>query len=176
MKLGWHARLAATVMTVALGLLASAARAEEPEHRVKAAFVYNFIAYTEWSVDIGPTVNVCVHGTDAIGAEIEALHGKIANGRAIAVHRRAAGESLAVCHTVFLPASAQEQLPRMLAALKGRAVLTIADFAGAAGKGVVLNMNLAGGKVTFEANVQAARAMSLSLSSKLLRLATDVQQ
>jgi hypothetical protein len=43
-------------------------------------------------------------------------------------------------------------------------------------RGVALNMNVAGGKITFEANLQAARRAGLNLSSKLLRLATEVVQ
>jgi hypothetical protein len=43
-------------------------------------------------------------------------------------------------------------------------------------RGVALNMTVAQGKVTFEANLLAARAHSLALSSKLLRLATEVVQ
>ena len=41
---------------------------------------------------------------------------------------------------------------------------------------VALNMNMMQGKVTFEANLQAARDAGLDLSSKLLRLATEVQR
>ena len=40
----------------------------------------------------------------------------------------------------------------------------------------MLNMSVTQNKVTFEANLQAARAARLNLSSKLLRLATEVQQ
>jgi hypothetical protein len=37
-------------------------------------------------------------------------------------------------------------------------------------------MNMTKDKVSFEANLGAARAAGLQLSSKLLRLATEVQQ
>jgi hypothetical protein len=43
-------------------------------------------------------------------------------------------------------------------------------------RGAMLNMNVSQGKVSFEANLAAARAAQLSLSSKLLRLATEVNQ
>jgi hypothetical protein len=41
---------------------------------------------------------------------------------------------------------------------------------------VNLNMAVAQSKVTFEANLQTARAAQLKLSSQLLRLATEVIQ
>jgi hypothetical protein len=41
---------------------------------------------------------------------------------------------------------------------------------------VALNMSVQHSKVSFEANVPAARNVGLVLSSKLLRLATEVEQ
>jgi hypothetical protein len=55
-------------------------------------------------------------------------------------------------------------------------VLTIADVPGAAKQGVALNMTVVNNKITFEANLTAARAANLKLSSKLLSLATEVLQ
>lgn len=156
---------------------AAGARADElPEYRLKAAFVYNFIAYTEWPAATGNGLNLCVVGTDPFGAEIDGLQGRLAGGRKIAVQRKALADPLKDCQAVFVTASAIEGLPRLLESLRGRAVLTLADSAGAMQRGVVLNMNMAQGKVSFEANLQTARSAGLDLSSKLLRLATEVHQ
>jgi len=54
--------------------------------------------------------------------------------------------------------------------------LTVADSMGAARAGVALNMVEVRNKITFEANLLAVRAARLKLSSKLLRLATEVYQ
>ena len=49
----------------ALALLGSRAQADElPEYRLKAAFVYNFIAFTDWPADVAPTLNLCIVGAD----------------------------------------------------------------------------------------------------------------
>ena len=55
-------------------------------------------------------------------------------------------------------------------------MLTVADVPGAATQGVALNMSVVKNKITFEANLTAARAANVKLSSKLLSLATDVLQ
>ena len=110
------------------------------------------------------------------GAEIDGLQGKAAASRKIAVSRKGAGEPLKDCQVVFIAASAVDGLPRVLENLQRRPVLTVADSSGAMRRGAVLNMNMVQGKVTFEANLQAARDAGLDLSSKLLRLATEVQQ
>ncbi len=158
-------------------LLAGPARADElPEYRLKAAFVYNFLVYTEWPAAIGSSLNLCILGKDPFGPEIDGLQGKVAAGRSIALQRKSGAESLKGCQAVFVAASAQDSLPRVLDSLQGQAVLTLADSPGALRKGVALNMAVAQGKVQFEANLGAARGAGLLLSSKLLRLATEVLQ
>lgn len=168
---GWLLALASLLV------IAPGAGAEElPEYRLKAAFVYNFLVFTEWPGQAGNVLNLCIHGSDPFGAEIDGLQGKVAAGRNIALFRRAMGEPLKDCQAVFVSASAMDAMPRVLESLRGLPVLIIADSPGAMRRGVMLNMNVAQGKVSFEANLQAARGVGLTLSSKLLRLATEVQQ
>ncbi|MDH3460878.1 MAG: YfiR family protein [Burkholderiaceae bacterium] len=162
-----------------LGLLTCTlpARADElPEYRLKAAFMYNFALFTEWPTKIGRTLDVCIAGIDPFGKEIDALQGKAVGERSINLQRKAGGESLSGCHVVFISQSAIGTLPRLLESLRGRPILTVADTPGAARQGVALNMTVAQNKITFEANLTAARNAGLDLSSKLLRLATEVYQ
>jgi hypothetical protein len=160
------------LLTFAPGLLAD----ELPEYRLKAAFIYNFALFTEWPAEVGSTLNLCIHGQDPFGKEIDALEGKTVGGRSIAVQRKAGNASLQGCQIVFIAPSAIGNLPRVLEAVQGSPVLTVADSAGAARQGVALNMAVVQNRIAFEANLKAARAARLVLSSKLLRLATEVQQ
>jgi hypothetical protein len=170
-------RLVAALWLAVLPLITTGARADElPEYRLKAAFVYNFMLFTEWPATTGSNLNLCIHGKDPFGPEIDTLQGKVAAGRSIAVQRKAAGDSLRSCQVVFITASMVDSLPRVLEGLAGLPVLTVADSPGAMQKGVALNMSVTQGKVSFEANLQAARAAGLGLSSRLLRLATEVLQ
>ena len=163
-----------------LGVLLGAAlpaRADElPEYRLKAAFLYNFALFTEWPAELGPVLNVCIVGRDPFGKEIDELQGKPVGERSIAVHRKAPTEPVKACQVVFIAESAIASLPKVLDELRDRPVLTVADCLAAAGQNVALNMSVVQNKVTFEANLQAARAARLNLSSKLLRLATKVRQ
>ena len=178
----WHRALMPRWLPWVLGLLGllalvPSARADDlPEYRLKAAFVYNFLVFTEWPADVGGTLNLCIVGNDPFGKEIDGLQGKAAAGRTIALHRRASGEPLRDCQAVFIAAPAGDKLSRLVEGLKGHPVLTMADSAGAMQQGVALNMVVVQSKVAFEVNLQAARSARLTLSSKLLRLATEVQQ
>lgn len=147
-----------------------------PEYRLKAAFLYNFALFTEWPAEVGPTLNLCILGQDPFGQEADGLQGKSVGERSIAVQRKASNESLNGCHLVFIAPSAIADLPRVLDRLHGSPVLTVADTPGAASQGVTINMTVVQNKITFEANLKAARAAKLTLSSKLLRLATEVHQ
>ena len=171
-------RLLCALAAALWSLLAStSAQADElPEYRLKAAFLYNFIVFTEWPLPLSPAINLCVAGNDPFGPEIDALNAKLVGARRIAVQRKAAAESLDGCQVVFVAPSAVGGLPQLLKTVHGRPVLVVADSPGAARQGAALNMAVTQNKVTFEANVQAAREAQLTLSSKLLRLATEVQQ
>ncbi len=172
-------RVVVMLCAISIGLLgaASTARGDElPEYRLKAAFLYNFALFTEWPTDTGPTLNVCILGKDPFGEEIDGLQGKAVGNRGIAVHRKSSIESLKSCQLVFVSREAIGSLPRLLDGLRGSPVLTLADSPGATRQGVALNMSVAQNKITFEANLEAARAARLNLSSKLLRLAAEVRQ
>lgn len=161
----------------ALMAWAPATRAQDlPEYRLKAAILYNFALFTEWPPSTSTALSLCVIGRDPFGADIDALHGKPAGNRSIAVHRKGEAENLQACDMVFIAPTAIGQLTRILEGVRGRAVLTVADTPGAARQGVARNLAVAQGRITFEANPGAARAAGLELRAKLLRLATEVHQ
>jgi hypothetical protein len=154
-----------------------AARAEDlPEYRIKAAFVYNFALFTEWPAELGPVLNLCILGQDPFGKEADELQGKAVGARRVGVRRIGIRDSLEGCHVVFIAQSALDGLPLVLDRLRGNPVLTVADSADAARQGVAINMSTGQAKISFEANLKAARNAGLKLSSKLLRLATEVYQ
>jgi hypothetical protein len=146
------------------------------EYRLKAAFLYNFALFTDWPAGTGSPLTLCVYGADPFGKEIDALQDKPVGDRFLALRRTPAGGSLADCQIVFVAPSAITGLPHVLDELRGRTALTVADSPDAARHGVALNMSVAQDKVSFEANLSAARGAGLNLSSKLLRLATQVIQ
>jgi hypothetical protein len=173
----WRRRAAASLL--ALGLYSHALQAypqSKPEYQLKTAFLYNFALFTEWPAETGRSLTLCIYGADPFGEELDALQGKPVGERQLTVRRVAGGESLAGCQIVFIASSEISGLSIVLERLNGSTVLTVADSPGAARRGVALNMSLAQNKVAFEANLMAARGARLNLSSKLLRLATQVIQ
>lgn len=166
---------------LALGLMSfcfasSASSQELSEYQLKAAFLYNFAVFTEWPPQVGSVLNLCVYGRDPFGVEIDRLNGKAAGTRTLAVHGKTGAAALQACQIVFIGSADIDQLPRLLESLRGVPVLVVADSPGAARQGAALNMRLAQGRVTFEANLVAARGAGLKLSARMLNLATEVIQ
>ncbi len=146
------------------------------EYQVKAAFLYNFIAFTEWPDDIDQTLNLCIYGEDYFGQEIDKLQAKSVGNNSIKVIRLTSLEKSKACHVLFISKSAIKDLPNILASIQGEPVLTIADSPEAASKGAIINMNLTQNKINFEVNLESAHRVRLSISSRLLQLAAKVYQ
>ena len=146
------------------------------EYQVKAGVLYNFIAFTTWPETAPHVLNVCIYGPDPFGQEIDALQGRRVGSGSLAIRRVSSVEALAACHVVFIGQAAIGNLQRVLEHLGNRPVLTVADTPGGTPRGIVLNMEMTEGKLSFRANLAEARNRGLSLSSKLLRLASEVIQ
>lgn len=164
-------------LLLGLGLLIPAQMAMSralPEFRVKAAFIYNFIAFTEWPDTVGTILNLCIHGENSFGKEIDALQGRQANNRKIVIQKHVEIENLHNCQIVFISNVAANNLPEIIEHINNNPILTLADSEGAAQQGVAINMDIKHDKIIFEANLAAARRNGLNISSKLLHLATKV--
>ena len=146
-----------------------------PEYRLKTAFLYNFALYTEWPPEVGPTLTLCIYGQDLFGAELDALQGKSVGARRIAIQRVGIRDALAGCNIVFVTSSALIALPRVLEAQRVSPLLTVADSPDAARMGVALNIEMVDSRISFVVNLKAL-GPRLTLSSKLLHLARDIEQ
>lgn len=159
-----------------LALATGPAVAQVAEYRLKAAFLYNFAAFTEWPADTPTNLQVCIHGRDPFGEDVAQVQGKQVGGRTLSVRNTASFDGLKACQLVYVARGEIANMPRILEALRGRAVLTVADSPEALDQGVGINMETRHGKASFQVNLAAVRQGGLNLSSKLLRLATEVRQ
>jgi len=147
-----------------------------PEFRLKAAFLYNFVAFTEWPNDSEVTMSLCVYGESPLGEEIEALSGRSVNGRHITIQRENQIENLKDCRVIFITRSAIHNLSHILDSIKDQPALTVSDSKGATAQGIMINMSIEKGKIVFEVNLAEARRVGLNISSQILRLAKEVYQ
>lgn len=168
--------MARLLMLVFLLLAAWPVRAAEDasEYRLKAAYLYNFITFTEWPAPQTATLTLCIHGGDPFGPELDRYRGRSVGNQVIALRYSNSAKDLEGCQAVFLARTVQGNLARIFDQITGQAVLTVADFPDAVDQGVMLNLAREGDKIVFEANLGAAREAGLRISSNVLRLAARV--
>lgn len=146
------------------------------EYQVKAAFIYNFIAFTQWPGNADSAINLCLYGEDYFGNEIDKLQNKMVGARPIKVIRVSNSNQLPQCQAVFFSKSVHNNLADLINSLENYPILTLADTPNAISRGIIINMNLVNEKIVFEINLATARKSGLDISSKLLQLATKVHQ
>jgi hypothetical protein len=139
------------------------------EHRVKAAYLFNFVRFVEWPAASGEgPLTICVVRPSPFGEVLtDTVRNERVNGRAIAT--RLVDTADDGCHVVFIPASAAA-LPS-LRAVDESPVLTVGESPGFIRQGGMVNFVREGTNVRFEIDEPAARRAGLRISSRLLRLA-----
>lgn len=159
---------------------APAAPAPAPtEEQVKAVFVFNFSHFVEWPAQsfaspASPFV-IGVLGSDSFGERLEeTVRGEKIGEHPLAVHRFRSLADLGDCQILFVEQAQAGQLEQIIAALKHRSTLTVADAAKSAERGVMMQFVTDNNRVRLRINVEAARLAGLTISSKLLRPAEIV--
>ena len=170
------ARLVAGVLALSLAILPAApARAQAAtESAAKAAFIYNVALFSNLP-GVSGTVRLCVLGRDPFGAALERLEGKsVGEAKMTVAYPHSHSEALRQCQILFISASEADSLGTLAEAAKAAGILSISDSKGAARRGVMLELYVEERRIAFECNGAMARAASIVLSSKLLRLARAV--
>ena len=172
---GWR-RLVLSAVLLAVRPLAAAESPAAPEYQLKAAFLFNFTQFVEWPAvafaDAQAPFVIGVLGDDPFGAVLdETVRGETVGGRPLLVQRYRKAEDIKACHVLFISKSEAAGLERIVAALKDRNVLTVGDTEGFARRGVLVRLVTEDKKIRLHINADAAKAVGLVLSSKLLRLA-----
>ena len=151
------------------------------EYQVKAQFLLNFIMYVDWPEHVpsggeAPIV-IGILGQDNVGGDLQRVaEGKSINGRMIVIKQISDNEDLSGCSILFVSASESPRLDAILGKTKGRPILTVGEDDSFLDKGGIINFDLKDGKVHLEINLQAARQVSLEISSKLLSVADQVKE
>jgi hypothetical protein len=175
-------RLAALVISVFCAIPISQAQQSKPtEYQVKAAYLYNFGKFVDWSAAGTAAKNdpfaICVLGQDPFGPALDAalakqsIVGKSAVARRITKPQEALG-----CRILFISSSEDRQLKSVLAALDTAAILTVSDIPQFSQRGGMIEFTLEGNNVRFEVNLTSAENAGLTLSSELLKVAVTVRR
>lgn len=150
---------------------------ELSEYQVKAAFVLNLARYTEWppqELSGSQEIRVCTVGSDPFRQAFDALNGKQAKGKAIVVKHLAQPEGAQDCQVLFVGESMRRQVPRVLRAVQGAPILTIAEVEEFPEAGGMVNLLVEKNKTVLEVNHGALKRAGLQVSAQVLKVARRV--
>jgi hypothetical protein len=166
--------VAGTVVLWAIPSLAAA-----PEYQLKAVFLFQFSQFVEWPATAftqdGAPFSVCVLGEDPFKAYLDdAVRDEQASGRPFVVKRYQRVEQVGDCQILFIAQPSRLPLESTLSALHARSILTVADSRAFADRGGIIEFVTVDNKLRLRINPEAARVADLTISSKLLSLASLV--
>ncbi len=146
------------------------------EAEIKAAMVFNFTRFIEWSGSRGDSrlpVVVGVAGDDPIHDAIEELTRAQTGGRAVELRRIRQVADAEPCHLVFLGGRWKRRVAEFSGLVK-RGLVTVGDGDGFLDSGGTIGFIVDGNKLRFAVNLSATNQAAVTVSSRLLRLATVV--
>jgi len=186
-------------LALALSPLAQKVQAHSevtPEYKIKAAFIYNFIKFTDWPeekpVDANDVITIGIIGENPFGHAFEPIIDKQVKNKTVVIktfesleglnkdpdkNREKQKEQLQAvrkCHVLFICSSEKKYIPKIIDAIQGSSVLTISETGDFLETGGMINFLTENKKVRFEVNLDASEKEKIKISSKLLRLAKRV--
>ncbi len=175
---------AARVMLILAGYacLTSSAHAQQPkaeEYEVKAVYLYNFGRFIEWpaSAKTGDSFSICVLGRDPFGAALDTtVAGTSIEQKKLVARRIASTREAADCRILFISSSESSRMKEIVAALDKSPALTVSDIPDFTANGGMIEFVRKENKVRFEVNLTATEKAGLTLSSQLLKVATDIKR
>lgn len=169
-------RVLAAALLVGTLLPALATAQQIPEYDLKAAYLYNFALFVEWPPEDAPRaeISICVIGHDPFGTALDALEGKPAHQRRIAVRRVTSLRAARECHVLYVGAPEESRAAQIHAAVRGLPVLTVGEAESGAESAAIVTLTRRNARIGFAINVGAAHQSRLRISSRLLRLAQEV--
>jgi hypothetical protein len=145
---------------------------------LRAAFLFNFAKFSVWPADTlapGQRLSMCVVGDAAVADALgQTIKGHVIEGHELTVTVLKVDESASGCHLLYVSASEIKRSAGLLLGVKRVPVFTVSDAEGFAQSGGVAELIVENDRIRFAINVASANRTRLSISSKLLSLATIV--
>ena len=165
------------LLVILLGFVPAQLRAQAfNESDLKAAFLYHLAQFVDWPPEAFSTAEdpivIGILGADPFGKALqEIVQDEAIKNRKLSLQRYQNTDEIKTCHVLFISQSEEGRLDQIFTALKGRSILTVGDTESFAQRGGVVRFITEKNKIRLRINVDAAKAVKLTISSKLLRAA-----
>lgn len=147
------------------------------EQDIKAAYLYNFIKFITWpDLELQTDFNLCVIGDDPINEKLKMLDSRPIHKLNLHVEHFYTPNNKTNCHVVFVGESETKFIDKILKFYSHTPTLTISSAENFVHKGGMIGFVSLGNIIRFDINLKQAKETQLSISSKLLELANQVEQ
>lgn len=176
----WRARVRKVGCLLACLLGAPSGAIAQAEATVKAAFVFNFVRFTEWPAPRFATrdspLSLCVWSNDArLTESMKALAGRLVDERTVRVADVDRPDELGKCHALFIAdGTPRGSSSAWLRKAESLSVLSMGDSDGFAASGGMIGLVSDGPRMRFDINDKAVKRSSLKLGSQLYQLGRSV--
>ena len=172
-----RARDAGLAVAVIAGVPAPGVAQPIAASTLKAAFMLNFLKFTEWPArEPGLPIVACVSGSDSVAeAMVRTTSGQSIDGRAIQVTRIEANGAVRDCQLLFVGGREPRRLAAILEEAGRFAVLTVSDVEESSMNGLMVELFRENGRMRFAINIDTMGRSPVRISSRLLALAKIVR-
>jgi hypothetical protein len=165
------------------------------EHQIKAAFLYNFVQFTDWPAGklsepnaitigllgdhpfdnaFGPVKDKVIKNKRLIIKDLGKFRTSFTSDDAGKLELSNYVKQLRKCHVLFICESERENFKAILEEVKGYGVLTVGETTDFLDINGIITFIPNTEKPVFEVNLRACESEGLKISSKVLRLARKV--
>lgn len=165
------------------------------EHQIKAAYLYNFIKFTEWPKGKPAEPNLIIIGIlgdDQFGDLFDAIKDKSIENKTLVIKRYGKfsqyikdsengvrltqeAKQLTKCHILFVCDTEWAYTREIIEAVQGYNVLTVGETADFIELGGIITFIPADDKLTFDINLKAAKQAKIQINTRVLRLAKHIK-
>lgn len=148
----------------------------DQEYAVRAGLTSNLARFTSWPANsMGNTINLCLVGNPALEESFTSLNGKTIGDKTLAVRYLTRFNNLAECQLLYISDLDKNKLLLLLNEIKSLPILTVGEDAFFVKNGGMVSLLLVDGKVGITINLKAVKKSNLSISARVLKLATVIQ-
>ena len=144
------------------------------ESAVETAFLYNFALFTEWPELPANEFSICVLGSDRILEALESVKNKHIKEHPVTVTNITSAAQAQSCQLLYVGRAEHASIRNLARQLGNAPVLVVSEENGYDPKDVIISLVKLQGRIGFKINLTAAEANSMTVSSKLLKLALQV--
>jgi hypothetical protein len=146
-----------------------------PIKAMTAAYLYNFMLFTEWENKNNSEIRLCVVGDNTLGQSLYELEGKQIKSYKTVVKDLTINDSTTDCDLLFISSELDEKtVASIVDDVKVSPVLTVSDSQYASKTDVMISLFVEKHRLAFAIDKNQAEHAGIKFSSKLLRLASRV--